>query len=95
MAFDAAFQNYVPQLYNGRGVLLRAREPEVQFCNAPDRGWADMFADGLEIHDVPGNHASILCDPDVQEVHRKLDECLRVAQQNQEQSAANIGFHGC
>ncbi|HEY7322509.1 MAG TPA: amino acid adenylation domain-containing protein [Candidatus Binatia bacterium] len=95
MVFDAAFQNYVPQLYKGRGVLLRAREPEVRFCDVPDRGWIEMFADGLEIHDVPGNHASILCEPHVQEVGRKLNECLRIAQQNQEQSAANVSLPGC
>jgi hypothetical protein len=51
--FDATFQNYEPQLYKGRWVLLKAREAEVRFYDSFDRRWTRMFADGLEIHEIP------------------------------------------
>jgi thioesterase domain-containing protein len=67
---------------------LRSREPEVRFCEAADRGWTGMFADGLEIHEILDNHTTMLCEPHVQEVGRQLDESLRAAQQSEERSDA-------
>lgn len=93
MVFDAAFQNYEPQLYKGRGVLLKAREAEVRFYDSFDRGWTGMFADGLEIYEIPGNHTTILCEPNGQEVGRKLGECLRAAQQNEDYADAKRHLH--
>jgi amino acid adenylation domain-containing protein len=80
MIYDFAFRNYVWQLYRGRGVLLRSREAKAGFYDSADRGWNEMFADGLEIHEVPGDHLTMLAEPYVRTVAERLADCLRKAQ---------------
>jgi hypothetical protein len=39
------------------------------------------------------NHTTILCEPNGQEVGRKLGECLRAAQQNEDYADAKGHLH--
>ena len=80
MAYDFAFRNHEVQPYRGRGVLLRAREAKAGFYDAADRGWSEIFDGGLEIHEIPGDHLTMLDESYVQEVAERLRECLQAAQ---------------
>jgi amino acid adenylation domain-containing protein len=80
MAYDFAFRNHETQPYQGRGVLLRAREAKAGFYDAADRGWRGMFTSGLEIHEISGDHLTMLNEVNVHEVAQRLSECLHKAQ---------------
>jgi len=67
---------YWPQIYPGRLVLLRA----VENPRDPFKRWGGMGAEGLEIHEIPGNHDTMIREPLVQEVAAKLNQVLRRAQ---------------
>ena len=78
MALDEAARDYVPQVYSGRAILFRASEqPPVEWGRTdPQLGWGSLVAGGLEIHEVPGNHGSILSEPYVRVIAEKLQACL-------------------
>jgi hypothetical protein len=80
-----AMENYMPQLYPGRIVLFRAGEslsapppPD----DVPDSalGWSKFSTEPVELHPVPGNHYSMLTEPQVQVVAKQLRACLDQAQ---------------
>ena len=69
---------YTPKTYSGRVILFKAmmRESYVIYSSdAPEIGWR-KFVDKLEIHEVPGEHISILQEPCVQVVAEKLRDYL-------------------
>lgn len=70
-----ALRQYVPKPYPGRVTLLRARtRPLFRVCGY-DLGW-EAFADGgLEVKCIPGNHETILREPNV----RWLAEAIKVS----------------
>jgi thioesterase domain-containing protein len=39
-------------------------------------GWTGLAAGGLEIRDVPGEHQSLIVEPQVQRLAASLRECL-------------------
>jgi thioesterase domain-containing protein len=62
-------RKYVPQAYHGQVVLLRARESVL----CADGGAWDRLVEGkLEVIDVPGNHGSLLDEPHVAVLARKM-----------------------
>jgi len=80
MVYDNALRNHMPQIYPGRAVLLRSTGGTIGDCDDSERGWTGMFADGLEIHEVPGDHLTMLDEPHVRAVSERLTECLNKAQ---------------
>ena len=81
-----ADRDYVPQVYSGRAILFRAREPledYLEWCSVEYHlGWDDLVAGGLEIQEVPGNHFNMFSEPYVQVLAEKLQACLAQAQTN-------------
>jgi thioesterase domain-containing protein len=65
-------QRYVPGSYAGRMVLIRARGQALLRLQEYDLGWAGLVHGGLKIHTVPGNHASLLQEPQVCAFAQKL-----------------------
>jgi thioesterase domain-containing protein len=78
--YDYALRNHMPQKYPGRAVLLRSKEGTIGDCDDSERGWTGMLAGGLEIHEVPGDHMTMLNEPQVRKVAERLTECLHKAQ---------------
>jgi thioesterase domain-containing protein/acyl carrier protein len=76
MAFSAR-RAYSPQVYPGRLILLRARENP----RDPLKRWGGMGAQGLDIYEIPGNHFTMLQEPQVQQVAIMLKQVLLQAQQ--------------
>ena len=80
--FHSALRNHVPQVFRGRGVLLRSQAVVATCYDDVDRGWTGLFEGGLDIHEVPGDHRTMLDDPNARQVADRLQQCLDKAQQN-------------
>ena len=77
-AFAQACENYVPQVYPGRVTIFAAtdRTDAGSYNVEPGLGWSVLTSGGMEIHDVPGDHLSLLKEPHVQILGEKLKACL-------------------
>ncbi|MBI5649976.1 MAG: amino acid adenylation domain-containing protein [Chloroflexi bacterium] len=71
-----AFRNYQPQRYDGKVTLFRAAERPADDPPTPDLGWGELANAGVEIHDVPGDHLSMIHEPHVQILAEQLAQCL-------------------
>ena len=76
---------YRPQAYHGRLTLFRAaKQPEGRDYD-PTLGWGELAKGGLEIHEIPGHHASIASGPRAVYLAEKLRESLETAAQEPSQ----------
>jgi amino acid adenylation domain-containing protein len=73
--YPKAQSSYVPQAYSGRAVYLKSAETQGRVA-----GWKELMTEGLEILPVPGDHLSMLVEPNVRRVAETLKECLLKAQ---------------
>jgi surfactin family lipopeptide synthetase A len=71
-----AEEDYRPRPYPGRVVLFRSSHKPLAQTIDPRAGWSTYAADGLEIHEIKGNHENILLEPQVQSVGEQLRICL-------------------
>lgn len=79
---DQAINSYVAQPYHKQLVLFRAmtrNEFEADYSDS-QWGWGPLAMGGLEVHQVPGDHLSILKEPNVKILADKLKVCLGDAQ---------------
>jgi thioesterase domain-containing protein len=67
---------YKVRTYPGRLTLFRAGEQQSGFNPDPFSGWKGMAAMGVEVHDVPGDHITMLKEPHVRVLTEKLNSCL-------------------
>jgi thioesterase domain-containing protein len=73
--------------YQGRVTLLHARQSSWTLYGqtlfgktaGPARGWENLVSEALEVHEMPGNHDSMLKDPDVGVLAQQLRVCVREA----------------
>jgi len=77
-----AWSNYKPKEYPGRITLFRSEESVAEARGRPDLGWGELAKGGVEIHDVPGDHISMLQEPNVQVLARRLYESLSALQES-------------
>lgn len=71
-----AWWDYEPKVYPGRITLFRTSEQPHDSIPAPDLGWGRLAAGGVEIQEVPGDHISMIDDPHVQALARRLRACI-------------------
>lgn len=71
-----AWRRYEPQPYSGPITLFRARNQDEDSPQQPDMGWAQVALGGVEIHEVPGDHLSMIHKPHVRTLAKKLRVCL-------------------
>ena len=76
LANHKAFRQYVPKVYPGRAILFRAMTQPERFAGLRDLAWGDLFAEGLDIRDIPGHHATIYHPPHVTVLAETLRSCL-------------------
>jgi phthiocerol/phenolphthiocerol synthesis type-I polyketide synthase E len=69
--------SYIPKVYPGRIVFFRARERDDTLPHHPERAWIDLAFEGIEIHQVPGNHITMNQPPHVSVLAEKLKVCLK------------------
>lgn len=72
-----ASQRYIPRRYAGPLHLLHARENP----RDPRQRWGELSPAGLTVYDVPGNHTTMLLEPQVQQVAMQLTQVLQAAYQ--------------
>jgi thioesterase domain-containing protein/acyl carrier protein len=77
-----AGQKYRPTVYPGNMTLFRATNQPLGIEPDPTLGWAGLAADGIEIHDIPGHHGSIVAEPYVRVLAEQLNICLASAQRD-------------
>ncbi len=70
-----ATYHYVPQPYPNRITLFKAVEQPDSTGQAPNLGW-DALAKDIQLHQVPGNHLSLLKQPHVQTLAERLRHSL-------------------
>ncbi len=73
-----AMLRYERQRYPGRITFFRASEQLADVSQDAAKDWQDLAADGVEIHVVPGNHYTMLREPQVQVVAEWLKVCLDI-----------------
>ena len=73
---DIAFKNYKMTPYNGTIDLFRVKS-RMYFLDDPVYlGWKSFALQGLNIHEISGDHKTFLLSPNVQELSRLLREII-------------------
>lgn len=67
---------YVPHHYPGRITLFKAGQELGETSSDPTLGWSEWAAGGVDVHVVPGNHATMVYKPYVEVLAEKLRACL-------------------
>jgi thioesterase domain-containing protein/acyl carrier protein len=90
-SFHESAERYRPIRYEGDVTLFRAREvAEVYQHAGPRLGW-DAYLPRLEIHEIPGDHNSLVLEPNVQLLTAILRETLAAAQHTDEATLSHNG----
>ena len=71
-----AIENYRPEPYDGRLVLFRASDQE-HAGGAYDLGWGQLVEQGVEIHDLPGDHERLFLEPNIDQLAEQLRDLLQ------------------
>ncbi len=71
-----AKSRYVPQVYAGRLTLFRATTQPAGYGYDGDLGWTRVARGGVEVHEIPGHHGSIVHEPRVPILAERLTRCL-------------------
>ncbi|HEY9724954.1 MAG TPA: amino acid adenylation domain-containing protein [Chroococcales cyanobacterium] len=75
-----ASDRYIPKVYPGRVTLIRAHDKAIDVSVSayidPELGWGGLATEGIEIHEVHGNHLSMLKEPHVRELAETLGACI-------------------
>ena len=75
-----ATQNYLLHHYPGRITLFKADQELASTSSDPTLGWSEWAAGGVDVHVVPGNHATMVYKPHVEVLAERLRACLDQAQ---------------
>jgi thioesterase domain-containing protein len=70
-----AIRDYTFVPYDGRLTLFRAMETTPGY-EERDLGWTRFAAGGVDLHEVPGNHETLLREPHVRVLAHALTRCL-------------------
>jgi thioesterase domain-containing protein len=73
-----ATRRYTPQACAQHITLFRA-SAELTAGESPTMGWEKFAASGITVHTIPGNHYTILEEPNVQVLAEQLRACLEHA----------------
>ncbi|BAY48354.1 amino acid adenylation domain-containing protein [Scytonema sp. HK-05] len=79
-ANSQATVNYVPQVYPHRITLFRTSvQSSIAEANLT-MGWGEIALKGVEIHNIPGNHLTMLRKPHIQVLAEQLKACIEKTQ---------------
>jgi hypothetical protein len=71
-----AFALYNPQPYPGNVILFTVSQREWYVTWDPMEKWKDYILGKLEIRSIPGEHGTLINDPNTNELAQQLNECL-------------------
>jgi thioesterase domain-containing protein len=86
-----AIKAYNPRPYPGRVTLFPPKTHSIGEFEDREQGWGSLALGGVEVHEVEGDHLTMLAEPLVKVVGAQLAECLRRAYAGAE---AGKGTHG-
>ncbi|UCE20074.1 MAG: AMP-binding protein [Gemmatimonadota bacterium] len=75
-ANNRALRKYRPQCYSGRLVHFLVSQPLVSVSPDSRKKWETYARGGLEVHTIPGDHHTVLREPHVHLLAKKLKEYL-------------------
>jgi thioesterase domain-containing protein len=75
----AAIARYQPRPFGGKLVLFQPQQPLQNILPDSRSRWRELARGGLDIHEVPGNHYTMLGSPDVAMLAKQLEACLVAA----------------
>jgi thioesterase domain-containing protein len=75
ISYQAAM-NYRPRPYPGRVTLFRAAQRPRGGVADPFLGWERLALGGIEVHEIPGTHTSLMREPGVRILARELTRCI-------------------
>ena len=73
---DIAFEKYKLEPYNGTIDLFRVKSRMYYLDDPIYLGWKPYALQGLNIHEISGDHKTFLLSPNVQELAKKLGEII-------------------
>ncbi len=73
---DIAFRKYVMKSFNGTIDLFRVKDRMYYIDDPRYLGWKSFATQGLNIHDIPGDHKTFLFPPNVQELSVLLSKII-------------------
>ncbi len=71
-----ALLHYHPGSYPGRVTLFRSDEPVMRLSELTEWGWERVAARGVDVHDIPGDHLSIVTEPHARVLAEKLKKSV-------------------
>ncbi len=71
----SALNGYKSKFYPGKIILFNAVEDDPAVIHDPYYGWPGLAQD-IQVHELPGNHDTILMEPNVRILAQKLAQCL-------------------
>jgi amino acid adenylation domain-containing protein len=80
-AHQHALWSYVPKPYYGKVDLFRALNQKEIWHHDLLLGWDGLAVGGIQVHNIPGDHTSLVREPDVYILAERLSECLSKARQ--------------
>jgi amino acid adenylation domain-containing protein len=79
--FALAEEGYKPQVYFGSATWFRATEKGLRGVDNPTDDWSKWVTGGVEVHEIEGDHGSILKEPQVRHLAERVRSCLNRAQE--------------
>src|ERR1051326_671305 len=76
---NGAFQTYCPRTYPDRIQLFIAADKPTSVAEDQTKGWSELALE-VETHVIPGDHYSILRNPNVERLAERLTACLQEAE---------------
>jgi thioesterase domain-containing protein len=75
----AAMARYRPRPFGGKLVLFQPQQPLENILPDSRSRWRKLARGGLDIHEAPGNHYTMLGSPNVAMLAKQLEACLAAA----------------
>jgi thioesterase domain-containing protein/acyl carrier protein len=73
---EQSLRNYTPAVYQGSITLFRAGEDSPSAGKDQANGWEALVAGGIEIHDLPATHLTLIQQPCARLLARQLQVCI-------------------
>jgi len=74
-----ASRAYVPQVYAGKLTLFRAQKQHATAASNPWMGWGKLVTGGIEIHEIPGDHYTMITAPHIDVLAQQLAACMQAS----------------
>ncbi len=74
-----AAKEYQPQTFAGKATLFWSEYQDWYIKKHPTLGWGDLVVDGLDIQRIPGSHTTLMQEPHVRVLAKKLQSSIAEA----------------